>query len=183
MPHNLPPPEVPFAPMGPNVSQQYQPSAWEAEQQKVDANPLTQLGRVVNPIMRNPIDAAENALMLYGAPGALMKLGGAVTKYGPRLAAGGLTLLGGSDEAQSGRASYISKLAGNFLNSMATKMGSRKAKSPQEYNKLSSLNTQLPKGIPRELQIPAENAVLDGANITEVIEAVKKALQYLQKGM
>lgn len=65
---------------------------------------------------------------------------------------------------------------------MMTKPASRKARSPEEYNKLASLNTQLPKETPRDLQVPAENAVLDGANINEVIEAVKKALQYLQRG-
>jgi hypothetical protein len=174
---NLPPPDVPFAPIGPNVKRQ-EPVP---RTMGTDANPFAQPMRIINPIMQNPIDAAENAMMIYGVPGALRGVGKMATKYGPPFIAGALASI--PNEAEAGKASYIAKLAGDLFNNMITKPASRKARSPEEYNRLASLNTQLPKGIPRELQIPAENAVLDGANINEVIEAVKKALQYLQKGL
>lgn len=173
---NLPPPDVPFAPMGPNVRRQ-EPAP---RTMGTDANPFAQIGRVVNPIMRNPVDAAENAMMLMGAPGALRGAGKMVMKYGPPLVAGALASI--PNEAQAGKASYIAKLAGNLLENMATKPVSRKLRNSEQWNRVTSLNSQI-KGTPDALRIPAENAVLDGANINEVIEAVKKALQYLQKGM
>ena len=174
---NLPPPNVPFAPMGPNVRRQ----KIAPRTTGTDVNPFAQPMRLINPIMRDPAGAADNAMMLTGGPGALRGLGKAAMKYGPPLVAGGLASL--PTEAVAGKASYIMKLAGNLLDGILTNPGSRKARSPQEYNTLASLNTQLPKDTPGQLRTQAENAVLDGAGINEIIEAVRKAAQYLQKGM
>jgi|6_EtaG_2_1085325.scaffolds.fasta_scaffold111952_2 hypothetical protein len=192
MPYNLPPPEVPFSLMGPNVSRALPgPNVkrtdihpkWKTPL-TTDANPFAQLNRLGNflaPIVRNPVDAAENALMLYGAPGAVMKLGGAVMKYAPPAIAAGLTALAPT-EAEAGKASFIAKLAGNLLKQMSAKPVSRKLRDSEEWDKVSSLNSQLPKEVDKYpgLRTSAENSVLDGANIREMIEAVKKAIQYLR---